>query len=305
MKTKAILKITLLALPLMLNSCGIFKKSVAKEDNSIAQTAKTPQSDFLQKVNDNAQYANTITSKIKFRIEVGEQDMSLTGNLRMKRNDVIQLQLMAFGFVEAARLEFTPDYVLCIDRIDKRFIKANYSEISFLNESGLNFYSLQALFWNELFMPGQAKVSDEVLKGFSTSAGDNNVIISFVKKLMTYKWLTNASDGRINMANIVYNNKAEIEELAASKKKKDKEVAKDMKETRVELNWGYDDFQPLDTKNFPRKMDISFKTKDKEVNIGIVLNYVEHETDWNTRTEVSSKYKQVSIDDLLRRFMAL
>jgi thiol:disulfide interchange protein DsbD len=38
----------------------------------------------------------------------------------MKRDDVIQLQLMAFGFVEAGRIEFTKDYVLISLYVDDK-----------------------------------------------------------------------------------------------------------------------------------------------------------------------------------------
>lgn len=88
-------------------------------------------------------------------MQVGAQDLTLTGNLKMKRDDVIRLQLMAFGFVEAGRLEFTKDYVLIMDRINKQYLKVPYNQLDFLRNSGLNFYSLQALFWNELFQPAR------------------------------------------------------------------------------------------------------------------------------------------------------
>lgn len=301
MKRITILKIALLAVPFLLSSCWT-KKQVVKEP---VVTTNSTQRNFLEKVSDNAQNVNTITSKVKFQIQVGPQDMSLTGNLRMKRNDVIQMQLMAFGFVEAARLEFTPDYVLCMDRINKQYIKASYDELSFLKESGLNFYSLQALFWNELFQPGQTKVTDVLLRNYNTSTDGNNVIITLTKGLMSYKWLANSSDSRINMANIVYDNKDLIDSLSVSKKKKDKEEAKEMKRNKTELTWDYEDFQNAGTSYFPYKNTIEFRTGKKDVKMTIILNYVQHETEWNTRTEVSSKYKKVSVDDILRRFMAL
>lgn len=159
MKPSRILKIAALALPLVLVACGTKKKAVV-ETKPVTPATMSAQK-FLQKVNDNAQYAKFITSKVKFSVEVGNQQLTLTGNLKMKRDDVIRLQLMAFGFVEAGRLEFTKDYVLIMDRINKQFIKANYNQLDFLRNSGLNFYSLQALFWNELFQPGKSKVSDE------------------------------------------------------------------------------------------------------------------------------------------------
>ena len=146
MKLQGIVKIALLALPLMFSSCsvvnGIFKKS-KKEKPMIEQKQTT---DFVNQVRDNQQTNKFITSKVKFSVEVGPQKITLTGNLKMRRNDVIRLQLMAFGFVEAGRLEFTKDYVLIMDRINKQYLKAPYRQIDFLRNSGLNFYALQALF---------------------------------------------------------------------------------------------------------------------------------------------------------------
>jgi hypothetical protein len=46
-------------------------------------------------------------------------------------------------------------------------------------------------------------------------------------------------------------------------------------------------------------------TKDKEIKLGMKLNYVKHESEWETRTEVSNKYREVTIDEILKRFMAL
>ena len=37
----------------------------------------------------------------------------------------------------------------------------------------------------------------------------------------------------------------------------------------------------------------------------MMLNYMGAEEDWETRTEVSGKYRQVSVDEILRRFMSL
>ena len=106
MKLSRILKLAALALPLVLVACGTQRKAV-KETTTTAPTMTGQQ--FLQKVSDNAQYAKFLTSKIKFSVEVGNQQLTLTGNLKMKRDDVIRLQLMAFGFVEAGRLEFTKE----------------------------------------------------------------------------------------------------------------------------------------------------------------------------------------------------
>ena len=283
MKTTNFLKVAIMALPLMLASCGSKKKVVDEQKPAIVNT---DQAEFLDKVIDNAQTTKFITSKVKFSVEVGNQDIALTGNLKMKRNDVIRLQLMAFGFVEAARIEFTKDYVLVMDRINKQYLKAPYRQIDFLRNSGLNFYSLQALFWNELFQPNHITLTAEDLKKYTTNTESEDAIISFEDGKIDYSWLASQRTGIIKMANILY---------------------KDRFNGNTQLNWDYTNFEKMEdtNKQFPNDMNVVLTTPKKEVKLGIKLNYIGHDTDWETRTEVSNKYREVSIDDILNRFMAL
>ena len=280
MKLKSIVRIAVLALPLVLVSCKSHKK-VVDATPTIAQRQAT---DFLGQVRENQQTAKFITSKVKFSVEVGPQKLTLTGNLKM-----IRLQLMAFGFVEAGRLEFTKDYVLIMDRINKQYLKAPYRQIDFLRNSGLNFMALQALFWNELFKPNQG--SDAVIlsknvaeTNFSTIESGDDMIISYEDGKMDYSWLASKNTAVIRMANILY---------------------KDRFNGNTQLNWDYSDFEVFSRKVYPKKHQITLTTPDKEVKLGMTLNYLGSDTEWEARTEVSNKYREVTVDEILRRFMAL
>ena len=140
--------IVLLTAAICMTSCSS-KKSASSSNTPVVMGDTITQQEFLQLVHSTAT-TNTlyVTSKIKFTLENGPQKLNLTGNLRMKRDDVIRLQLMAFGFVEAGRIEFTKEEVLIVDRINKQYIRAPYKYIDFLRNSGINFFTLQALFWN-------------------------------------------------------------------------------------------------------------------------------------------------------------
>ena len=143
MKSLRIMKLAAVTMTIaMVASCGSTRKVVNETPNAQAVVQKQ---EFLQKVSDNAQHARFVTSKVKFSVEVGSQQLTLTGNLKMKRDDVIRLQLMAFGFVEAGRLEFTKDYVLVMDRINKQYLRVPYQQLDFMRNSGLDFYALQSL----------------------------------------------------------------------------------------------------------------------------------------------------------------
>ncbi|MFW5552910.1 MAG: DUF4292 domain-containing protein, partial [Prevotella pectinovora] len=125
---------------------------------------ETAKMDFLRKVTDNAAYARNIVSKIKFTMNTGSKDITVAGSLHMRKDEVIRIQLTPFGIMEAGRLEFTKDYVLLVDRIHKEYVKTSYDSVDFLQRNGLDFYALQALFWNQLFVPGTQKTTDSSLK---------------------------------------------------------------------------------------------------------------------------------------------
>ncbi|MGN1262620.1 MAG: DUF4292 domain-containing protein [Prevotella sp.] len=280
MKPTAFLKIACLATIMAMAACKSSKTVV--QEKPVAEEPADRQ-EFMQKVSGNVQNIKFITARIKFSVQMGAQDLNLTGNLRMKRDDVIRLQLMAFGFVEAGRLEFTKDYVLIMDRINKQYLKVPYEQLSFLRNSGINFYSLQAMFWNELFMPGTTKLSDDDLKKFDTVTDGNDMIISYERSPLSYKWLAGKDNGNIKMVNVLYKSPLR----------------------KTQLNWDYTEFDVLGSRRFPTNNSIIFNTGDKEIKIGMKLNYIGNDEDWETRTEVSSKYKQVMVDEILRRFMAL
>ena len=283
MKITRISKVALLAMSVVVvASCGSHHKTVNETSGVSVDTLERQA--FLQKVNDNSQYTRFITSKVKFGLEVGTRQMTLTGYLKMKRDDVIRLQLMAFGFVEAGRLEFTKEYVLIMDRINKLYLKVPYAQLDFLRNSNIDFYVLQALFWNELFQPGKMKVSDEALKSYKTETGVDDAVISLEEGKMSYRWLAENGTARVKMANIMYN---------------------DRFRGNYQLNWDYEDFRAANRKYFPMEHKISFATPDKEVKLDMILNYMGADENWETRTEVSSKYRQVSVDEILQRFMSL
>ncbi len=283
MKKSSLLKIAVVAIPLMFASCKS-KKNVVAETKPVT-TTNTEDGILLNKVQNNVQKTKFITSKVRFSVEAGVQEITLTGNLKMKRDDVIRLQLMAFGFVEAARIEFTKEYVLVMDRINKQYLKAPYISIDFLRNSGLNFYSLQALFWNELFQPNHQRLEDDDMKNFTTNINGEDAVVSLSDSKIDYSWLVNKELGLIKMTNIIY---------------------KDRLNGNTQLNWDYISHTTLDNgKKFPEEMTATLTTQKKEVKLGIKLNYIKHETEWETRTAVSSKYREVTIEEILQRFMAL
>ena len=135
-----------------------------------------------------------------------------------------------------------------------------------------------------MFLPGESKVTDEGLKNFETIPVDNDFVIRLDKDQMSYSWLAEQDQALIKMANVLH---------------------KDRFDGNTQLNWNYSDFENVGKKQFPTRMHVTLTSPKKEVSLGIKLNYIGHESDWESRTVIPGKYKKVTVDEILRRFMAL
>ena len=128
------------------------------------------------------------------------------------------------------------------------------------------------------------KHTADTTKTYSTLESGDDMIISLEEGKMDYSWLASKTTALIRMANILY---------------------KDRFNGNSQLNWDYDQFDTLGKKVFPKKHGITLTTPEKEVKLGMTLSYIGSETEWETRTEISNKYREVTVDEILRRFMAL
>ena len=114
-------------------------------------------------LNANRQVARGIRGKLSISLKAGNSaPLTASGSIKMKRDEIIQLSITALGLLELGRMELTPQYLFIQDRYHKRYIKAAWSDIPSLKSAGVDFNTFQALFWNELFVPGRSGVPSDV-----------------------------------------------------------------------------------------------------------------------------------------------
>lgn len=222
-----------------------------------------------------------VSAKLNVALQAEGKDLSVGGMLRMKRDEVIQISLSAF-FVEVARLEIAPDYVLVIDRMGKQYVRTSYQEQAFLKRSGLDFATLQALFWSRLFVPGRGEQIRET--DFVRSSG--RAADEFVLRLdhpgqVALSFVLGANDGLIR--------RVEASDAAAR--------------LPLRLNWEYEDYRQVGRALFPGQMVLETVGTEKPLKVTLALSSVKQDDSWQTHTQVSAKYKQVSVDALIKRLL--
>ena len=284
-------------------SCGT-KKAVVQQkpiqENKAVQPAAPVVKDnkmesvvFMQCVTDNALYQKNLVSNLTFTLNDGHKDITVPGILRMRKDEVIRLQLLIpILRSEVGRIEFTKDYVLFIDRIHKQYVKASYDEVGFLRDNGINFYSLQSLFWNQVFIPRQQKVSEADLSQFtvdeSKAQAEGATLISLKDGKMDYKWSVNAKNNQIVLTTVTYNSNTH----GSSK-----------------LSWTYDNFKTFGSKLFPASQALIINTPKigqkaaKTLKANFDLESFSDANDWEVITTPSDKYTKVSVEDILGKLM--
>ena len=272
---------------LLFVSCGTKKTIDSPSSVKTVETSTLKKMDYVRKVYSNATNAKNIVSKIDFTIDAKGKNISVDGRIYMRKDEVIRVVLAPFGIMEVGRVEFTPEYVLVVDRMHKQYVKATYNDLSFLKNNGLNFYSLQALFWNELFLPGTNRLTDNMLDKFDSdlSAGTQRKVRTKSGSL-NFEWDTTVASGRIDAANVTYGTGTANASSAS---------------------WKYDTFSALGSKTFPARQSVSFTGKTGKTNstikVDIRMKKLTTDSNWETHSSVSDKYTKVSAEEALKKIM--
>lgn len=266
-------------------SCKSSKNAVSTKISSSSPDAVKTEKRIVELINQNRQTTRVMTSKMNLQLVSGSKKMSVGGNLRMKRDDVIQITLSALGLFDLGCMELTPDYLLVVDRMDHQYIKVDYKEVDFLKKAGIDFYVFQSLFWDELFLFG-SKGSEPSAKNFDLIRESNGVkLTNEDSKWMALTFLADMIQNMVSQTTI------------AGRQANTKDIS---------LDWQYQSYGKLGEKKFPTQMLININTGKKPIQATISLSNLRTNDGWETRTEINKKkYSQVSLNTVLDRIMKL
>lgn len=237
---------------------------------------------FVQKVANQKVSTQNIVGKMSLNVQMGSKNITVPGSLHMRYGEVIRIQaFIPLLGSEVGRIEFTPDYVLVIDRMHKEYIKEDYNKVDFLKNNGLNFYSLQALFWNQLFVPGTKSISEANLMDFGVTEAGNSKNITLKKGNLNIVWNADNANGRISTAKATYSS---------------------LTQGKSSLNWTYSNFKAVAGKMFPAYQKFTFATtaikNQSNISLTIDMDGVKTDSKWEAKSEISKRYKKIEATDV-------
>jgi hypothetical protein len=180
-------------------------------------------------------------------------------------------------------VEFTPAGVLVLDRINSQYFRASYNDVSYLKASGLDFNALQSLFWNELFAPNDQskKKKDE---RFDVNVQKNKIQLKLADApKLDYDFTIDTADSRIKTVKVTPKNTSRTDELL----------------------WNYSQFESFGEGTFPAQMNCKAQMGKHKGEVTFILSKINQDSDWNAQSEIPSKYKEKSIESIVKLLLSL
>ena len=166
------------------------------------------------------------------------------------------------------------------ERLISSSIYSDSDKLKNLAKADLDFHTLQALFMNEIFLPGKKVLTVRDISSFAVRPENENALIEVKNgKHFAYRFRTNTNDGLLKESHI------------------------GLSGTRYGINWRYDKFRPLEQKQFPGTMTVSFEGAAKPVTAVFELSRLSTNKDWEAHTEVPGKYERIELQDLLKQLI--
>lgn len=265
--------LVLLVMVVGIYSCKPKKRIVQADTELEDKTNFNLFEDVLQK---ELRYS-TFSSKMNMTVSTGRRTLSSKGTLRIVRDEAIQLSIQPLFGIEMFRLYVQPDYIIVLDRMNKRYVKEYFDDISGQIPTGFDFYTLQSLFTNSLFISDQSTVSTSDYKKFKYSQISNSYKLNArdKKSNIDYSFFVNGND-QIILAQLYMGSK------------------------NYELEWIYDEFSLVENLFFPLEMKIRANTHKRNMDTSISLSSVSLNEELMLNTSVPSSYSKVELKEVMK-----
>ncbi|MCD8165610.1 MAG: DUF4292 domain-containing protein [Bacteroides sp.] len=238
----------------------------------------------LEAVIENHADFTTLTSRMRITLPVKGNPTSLNGTLKIRRDEFIQLSVLApvpLVKIEAASIEIGREQITVIDRINKRYVVAPISELKSLIKTDLDYFALQALFTNSVFLPGKKEINSRDFPLFSLSRSADNGDYQLFRK---EKGL-----------NYIFSIDPSYAELTASRVQ--------TSSSPYAMEWMYSNFTPLGNKRFPSEMNILLDGGGRAEQARIELSRLSVDSEDISPIQIPARYDEVKLEKLIRQLI--
>lgn len=249
----------------------------SKKVGTVESASAKAHNEFFQSMEEQSFQFRTLTARLSVDLDFPGNQMSSRVDMKMVKDSAFQLSVQPILGIEVFRVELSKDSIKVVDRLNKRYMAEDYSKLQGQTPIEFNFYNLQALFTNHLFIPGEQSLSRKHYNRFK-----------LVQEGPVAEIKTKDAMG------LFYTFKADGEEKLLST------YVTDSSDTYA-LQWLYSDFRLVGKQPFPMLMDVQV-LKDSDSKGGVKIHYSRVQLDEPLKLDFSipAKYNRITFAQVLK-----
>lgn len=261
-----------LSLILIISSCKSKKALIV--NGGVEDKAQTEIIDDVLKTELNY---STISTKGNLELKVGNSSKKATTVYKIIKDSIIQISVRPLLGMEFMRVSITPDSIVIVDRMGKQYISEDIT--SFKEVIDFDYYNLQSLFTDKLFIPGYKSIEKDDFDKFNISATEDVYLLQTKgNKDVTYNFAIDASDRIIST--LIYK-----------------------KDANFTIQWSYANFVIDKNYTYPTNMLAKVEVGKRRFDLGINYSTLEFDKDVKIDASIPSSYKKVTLKELLAPYM--
>ncbi|MDR3141355.1 MAG: DUF4292 domain-containing protein [Tannerellaceae bacterium] len=233
--------------------------------------------EFFDSMQEQAFRYETFFARTNVELDVQGKSFSSRVDIKMVRDSALQLSVQPLLGIELFRAEFTGEGVTIVDRMNKRYVSESYAALKGEWPVAFNYYNLQALFSNHLFIPGEQEIARKQYNRFKLKQEGSAAEIQ-IKDAMQLLY-TFRADGEEKLLSTCVTDKPE----------------------QYALRWLYADFRMTDGQPFPMLMDVQLLDKGSPAGqMKIYFSKIQTNTPVKIDTSIPDKYKRVTFTQIVK-----
>ncbi|GHU67994.1 hypothetical protein FACS189413_03880 [Bacteroidia bacterium] len=276
-------KILFYFLPFTLSICILAACKSVKDTGTMALQPMDKEERFTQVLQSEIAL-NTLSANLHLSLQAGEKKapFSLDAQLRILHNEALQLSLrMPLLGTEAMRVTITPDNILIINRINKQYSEESMAVLQAQFPFTFDYYMLEALWTNRLFLNGKPTLSIGDLSAFKTETD-------------TYTARFAYSDAQNTKYTFSYDHTFRMQSIQAGRQSGGGVEC-------LYTHWG----TIANKQTFPMKMQWNLQLERANYQLNAAFKSVDTDTEFSIERNAPNKYKQVSLPEMIRMIQSL
>lgn len=273
MKRVLVIFLPFIVLLLVMNGCKSTKLPTER-----GKTSTKELDEFVVSMQKHEVEFNTLSAKLNVNLRLPDKSISSRVEFKLAKDSILQLSVQPLLGIEVFRIELSKDSIKAMDRMNKRYVAEGYNGLKEEFKFDFNFYNLQALFINRLFLPGHQGVDNNLYKHFKLERKNDATILN-TQDNMDLSYLFRVDNE---------------ERLTSTQISEPKGIYK--------LIWEYSDFQPIiQSHYFPQTMEVSF-TKEglSQGDMNVSFSRIQLDRKLNMNFSIPAKYKRITFAQILK-----